>query len=67
MGNERGLWAYEPEDAQAYERMRTFMAACETEDDLKAVTLLYLFDMSYPRRDLLMAEAETRREKGWRK
>lgn len=57
---------YKPENTGAFDRMMTFFGTCETEQELKAATVLYLFDMSYPRPDLLMAERLTRKAKGWR-
>lgn len=57
---------YQPKDVDAYGRMMTFFSTCQSVEELEASMTLYLFDMSYPREDLLRAERETRRAKGWR-
>ena len=56
---------YTPQDKEAYERMLKLMSNAETQEELKGAVLLYLFDLSYPRLDLLMAERKTRKDKGW--
>ena len=66
MGNQDSdRLAYKPQDPEALERMMKFMSHAKTEEQLKQVVSLYLFDLSYPRADLLMAEKMTRRAKGW--
>lgn len=57
--------SYQPKDPEAYARMIKFMSNANDAAELKGVVLLYLFDMSYPREDLLMAERETLKLKGW--
>lgn len=56
---------YEPEYPEGFERTLKLMAAAEDAEQLKAIMLLFVFDLSYSRQDILMAERITKQEKGW--
>jgi hypothetical protein len=47
------------------ERMMKLMRAAETEEDFRTAVVLYLFDPSYERGDIAIAEGIVRREKGY--
>lgn len=58
--------SYQPEKPELYESMLKMFRAQETEDNFKAAAKLYLFDLEFPRPDLLMAMKVVGREKGWK-
>lgn len=56
---------YQAESKEKLEEMVRDMDNAPDPEQLENFTLLYLFDMSYPRADIAMAEKYTRLEKGW--
>ncbi len=57
---------YTPEQPVRFEAMMIMFGQTQSPEELKIAMKLYLFDLDYPRADLLMAEKLTKRAKGWR-
>ncbi len=54
-----------PEDRERFEQMMKMMAVAEDEKQLEQIMLLFVFDLTYSRSDILMAEKLTKKEKFW--
>ena len=56
---------YQPVNRERYDQMLEWFRETANNAELKTAVLHFLFDLSYPRPDLLMAEKIVRRENGW--
>jgi hypothetical protein len=45
--------------------MELFFSHCETRDDLRTATVLFILDMDIPRQDIHVAHKRTCLKKGW--
>lgn len=57
---------YEPKDAEKFSAMLKLMGTAKDEAALRQIMLLYTFDMTYPREDILVALGRIEREKGFK-
>jgi len=57
---------YKPKDADKFSAMIKLMGAAQDEAGLRQVVLLYTFDPSYDREDILVALGRIERERGWK-
>lgn len=57
---------HKPHDLAKFEEMLTEMRKARSVDVLRTYVMLYTFDMSYHREDLLVAAGRVERERGWR-
>lgn len=56
---------YEPENRDKFEQALNAFKHAETPDELKTLTVAFVFDLSYPRQDIYVAIRKVEREKGW--
>jgi hypothetical protein len=57
--------SYKPENQRHYEQMELFFSKCQTRDDLREATMLFVFDLSVPRQDIHVAHKRACLKKGW--
>lgn len=57
---------YKPKDATKFSQMEKMFGAAETAESLKSLSLLFVFDASYDRQDILVAMGRVERERGWK-
>lgn len=53
------------QDPEKLDRMLKAFEVAENSDELNQLSMLYVFDMSYDRGDVLLAVKLTKQEKGW--
>lgn len=56
---------YEPEDRDKFEKVLSAFKGAETPVELEALTVAFVFDMSFPRQDIYVALRKVERERGW--
>ena len=56
----------EPINREKYDRMMAFFSQADNEDELDQVMTLFVFDKTYDRSDILLAEKMTKKAKGWK-
>lgn len=56
---------YQPKDPDKFEAMLKFLGTATSEAALRQMALLYTFDASYPREDLMVALTRVERQRGW--
>jgi hypothetical protein len=54
-----------PENPDKFRAMMTVFAAADTKEELRKLSLMYIFDESYPRGDICLALHEIEVERGW--
>lgn len=52
-------------DPEKLDRMLKAFEVAESNDELTQLSMLYVFDMTYDRGDVLLAVKLTKQEKGW--
>lgn len=57
---------YTPTDHDRYQAMLKVFDVADSKRELESLMLLYVFDLSFPREDILMAAKATELAKGWR-
>lgn len=58
---------YEPESRHKFDEMLKDARGAQEPEHLKAYTMCWLLDMSYPRRDIMAMLNIVEREKGWKR
>lgn len=57
---------YKPVNEEKFKQMKEFFSKAETQEQLNATALLFIFDLSYHREDITGALHDVEIEKGWR-
>lgn len=57
---------YQPKHAEKFLAMLHVFGEARDHKELKAISMMYVFDMSYAREDIVVALGRVEREKGWR-
>jgi hypothetical protein len=54
-----------PKNPEKYKLMMANFRTCETKEDLRTATVMYVLDLSYDRSDIALALHDVEIEKGW--
>lgn len=57
---------YQPKCAEKFAAMLHVLGEARDHAELKNLAVMYVFDMSYDREDIVVALGRVEREKGWR-
>jgi hypothetical protein len=57
---------YQPKDPDKFAAMLKLLGTAQSAEQLGQLTLLYTFDMTYPREDIMVALTRIEHERGWK-
>lgn len=56
---------YKPKDAEKFSQMEKMLSHAENVTALKQLSMMFIFDMSYDREDIMVAIGRVERANGW--